>query len=700
MSGHQGDVHSISDENIGLFSQLNTSYGLGLRLPVGKVLGIRAEGTYFRLSGDEREYAERGHRARGWAFENKFVEASVLLDYRFRKDLTTLRETPRTVIPVVFAGIGVMFGNPDVNFRSGTPPAAAIDLAAGDDPQLTLPVGLGLHYVLSNKFTLAFETAFRLPVSDYYDGISVTANPNANDVFAFAGMKVYYKFREEPDGDADGVPDKEDDCPETPGAERFNGCPDSDLDGVMDKNDNCPLEVGPPELAGCPDNDRDGIINRLDGCPDAAGELKNRGCPDTDGDGVVDIEDDCPKISGLIELAGCPDADLDGVADAEDECPTEKGTMRSRGCPPIDSSAVDSTATVIATAEEPTANNDSTVTTTTIDTTVVVTTITPPLDSTIAVVDNAEEDSNNQRDQNDAPISQNPTRTDTAQVDIPTVQQKLTRLATDIKFNTASFTLSNTAKTSLTDVVELLRANPSLQLSINGYTDNVGSATANQRLSEKRAQATYDYLMEQGVAARQLQYRGFGEDSPIADNATAAGRYRNRRVELTLITNNRRSVTSPTTSEVAPKNIVSYGAVASNCSGHPIFNLPVNQAPRVLTRLGTNPEFGDSHGLNGAGFYRKLQRAYTNSERDRVFLDAIFRAMDYPNGFAEATPDLFTEVILPYGTEGNIGYSINHKTLFAKLNVSSDRDLRAFRIRSANGCDLHFMKTCGNHMFF
>ena len=68
--------------------------------------------------------------------------------------------------------------------------------------------------------------------------------------------------------------------------------------------------------------------------------------------------------------------------------------------------------------------------------------------------------------------------------------------------------------------------------------------------------------------------------------------------------------------------------------------------------------------------------------------------------FAEATPELFTETQLERGTIGNIGFSENHKTLYGQLNVTSDRDLMAFRIQAANGCDIHFMKTCGNHFFF
>jgi uncharacterized protein YegP (UPF0339 family) len=134
-------------------------------------------------------------------------------------------------------------------------------------------------------------------------------------------------------------------------------------------------------------------------------------------------------------------------------------------------------------------------------------------------------------------------------------------------------------------------------------------------------------------------------------------------------------------------------------SENPIFNIPEGATPKALTRLGTNPEFGNSHGLDGKGFFDKISAKASKNNGDQRFLDGIFKAMGYANGFADAKPEMFSEVTLSVGTVGNMGYSPAHKTLYAQV-PDNERDRMAFRIKSANGCDIHFMKTCGNHFFF
>ena len=71
---------------------------------------------------------------------------------------------------------------------------------------------------------------------------------------------------------------------------------------------------------------------------------------------------------------------------------------------------------------------------------------------------------------------------------------------------------------------------------IIGYTDNAGDAEANRRLSESHATAMMNELVSLGVDRSRLNAQGFGEEAPVADNATAEGRQRNRRVEIRVIT--------------------------------------------------------------------------------------------------------------------------------------------------------------------
>jgi len=133
---------------------------------------------------------------------------------------------------------------------------------------------------------------------------------------------------------------------------------------------------------------------------------------------------------------------------------------------------------------------------------------------------------------------------------------------------------------------------------------------------------------------------------------------------------------------------------------HPVFDLPSGRTAKTLTRLGTNPQFGNSHSLDPTGFYNKLKERYAKSGTDKRYLDSVFKAMGYENGFSDAKPDIFSNTTINRGQVGNMGYSRSHKTLYARLNATSDRDLQAFKIEAANGCDVQFMKTCGNHFFF
>ncbi len=117
---------------------------------------------------------------------------------------------------------------------------------------------------------------------------------------------------------------------------------DKDEDGVQDKMDECPKTPGPAENNGCPwpDTDGDTVLDKDDQCPEEAGEVENHGCPweDTDGDSILNKDDTCPQEVGPIENNGCPwkDSDSDGVLDKDDECPQEIGTVANKGCPEIE----------------------------------------------------------------------------------------------------------------------------------------------------------------------------------------------------------------------------------------------------------------------------------------------------------------------------------------------------------------------------
>jgi OOP family OmpA-OmpF porin len=101
-----------------------------------------------------------------------------------------------------------------------------------------------------------------------------------------------------------------------------------------------------------------------------------------------------------------------------------------------------------------------------------------------------------------------------------------------VTFDTGKWDVKTEFYPTLNEVVAILQENKSLRLSVEGHTDNRGSAQLNQDLSEKRAKSVMDYLVSSGIDASRLSSRGYGFSQPAATNDTAAGRQLNRRVEL------------------------------------------------------------------------------------------------------------------------------------------------------------------------
>ena len=136
-----------------------------------------------------------------------------------------------------------------------------------------------------------------------------------------------------------------------------------------------------------------------------------------------------------------------------------------------------------------------------------------------------------------------------------------------------------------------------------------------------------------------------------------------------------------------------------SASDTPLFNVPTYATPVSVGRLGTFPEFGDSHGLTPTEFYNKLANRFATNNFDRQYLNYLARQLGYANGFSDMSAADFSNETLALGTKGLLGYGEFHGVAYSTLNVTSPRDLEAFRVRAANGTDVHFMKTCGNYMY-
>ena len=102
----------------------------------------------------------------------------------------------------------------------------------------------------------------------------------------------------------------------------------------------------------------------------------------------------------------------------------------------------------------------------------------------------------------------------------------------DVLFDTGKYDLRTPTREKLARLSGIILAHPGLNLEIEGHTDSTGSDELNQKLSEQRAGTTRSFLIEQGLTADSITAKGFGKTLPVADNSTAAGRQRNRRVEI------------------------------------------------------------------------------------------------------------------------------------------------------------------------
>ena len=244
-----------------------------------------------------------------------------------------------------------------------------------------------------------------------------------------------------------------------------------------------PKVMPPPPPPVVLDRDGDGVLDADDKCPDTPGLVALHGCPDRDGDGIADGDDKCPDVAGIAKYQGCPipDTDGDGINDEEDKCPTVKGFARYQGCPIPDT------------------DGDGV---------------------------NDEEDK--------CPSRPGPVSNQGCPVIAKEVIEKVNYAAKNVFFSTGSYKLLPKSFKSLNAVVDIMKADETLMIDIDGHTDSQGSDESNHVLSHNRATAVQNYLVSKGIAESRLKSTGYGETKPVADNKTAAGRAKNRRTEMTV----------------------------------------------------------------------------------------------------------------------------------------------------------------------
>jgi OOP family OmpA-OmpF porin len=214
---------------------------------------------------------------------------------------------------------------------------------------------------------------------------------------------------------------------------------------------------------------------------------------DSDGDGVIDRKDQCPNTpkGAKVDTKGCPlDSDGDGVFDGLDRCPdTPAGVkVNADGCPlDTDGDGIPDYKDSCPTVPAPGTPDGC-----------------PP-----------------------KAVEPEPTPAPAVE---PAPVRKLT--LEGVNFATDSAKLRPESMAILDSAAATLKEWGEVKVEVAGHTDSVNSDAYNLKLSQRRAEAVRAYLIKQGVAAERLTAKGYGESMPVADNKTAAGRAKNRRVEL------------------------------------------------------------------------------------------------------------------------------------------------------------------------
>jgi len=246
----------------------------------------------------------------------------------------------------------------------------------------------------------------------------------------------------------------------------------------------------------------DAAIAASDECPVMAirpKDLRADPWPDADGDEVPTIDDECPYAiedrDGFEDMDGCPepDNDQDGLLDRADACPMEAedldGFLDADGCPEWDN-------------DEDGVNDDS------------------------DYCPDAPETMNGFEDEDGCP--------DFKPVHLDVLEDRLS-LKKPLSFLDGMPVLLGLSHPALREVAQLMAASPDLRIAIGGHTDNRGEPDRLLTLSEGRAKAVFDFLVQQGVPAGRMEHAGFGDTQPVSTNRTKTGRKLNQRVEILLV---------------------------------------------------------------------------------------------------------------------------------------------------------------------
>lgn len=366
--------------------------------------------------------------------------------------------------PYAFAGFGYMLFDPTITASSTFDHRFAAQIEKDATSTITLPLGVGMVWTISNRLDFYAEFMKTLTFTDGMDHFISQDNDNYNSV-SF-GLTFYLDEKSEPVQ------------PEAP-VEVVSK--DSDNDGLLDADETSVYNTDPTNR----DTDADGLLD---------GEEVNRyktdpTLRDTDYDRLLDGE----EVNSHRTDPRLKDTDAEGCSDGDEVLdmntnPLEKDTDGD-GLGDCDEKNVYRTNPLVKDTDGDGADDGKEV-----------------------------------RDGTDPLVA-----------DVLKIEESGEIVLEGINFVTNSAEITPDSDPILTKALNTLRTNPNLRVEIQGHTDDVGSNTANQRLSEKRANSVRDYFVSKGIDANRMTARGYGEDQPLVPNDSQENRSRNRRIQFRVI---------------------------------------------------------------------------------------------------------------------------------------------------------------------
>ena len=484
VANYLGDL--IEDNR--LYSQSGFAFSLGAAYAFSNKFSARLDAGIQRVGAADSKNKGVQYRDRNLSFKSNIADVSLSLEY------SLLDINKYKITPFLSAGVGMMFFKPYAKDASGKKQflqplgtegqglAAYPGRKMYSKSAVEFPVGFGFRMAASQKITLQLELNYRITGTDYLDDVSTNGYPDkalldarnsVTSTFTYRGPGPYPANLQLPRGNPK---DKD-------------GYYTTQFKVIYGFRKRAKIKVSkdvqlPVVITLSKDRDSDGTVDSLDRCPDIAGPASLRGCPDRDADGIVDRDDKCPDAAGVYDYNGCPvpDTDGDGVKDDEDKCKTVKGSKENNGCPVIDTDADG-----VADTDDKCPEIKGTI---------------ENLGCPIAFVEGAE-----------------------------LIKATPDSMTYRIYFDVETTNLLPDAFKVLKSIVDVLKADESLTVSISGHADSLGTPKANMQISVERAKIVKDYFLSYFIAPARVKSAAYGSQKPVSNMQP----WMNRRVEITII---------------------------------------------------------------------------------------------------------------------------------------------------------------------